>query len=220
MKTRRQFIKFSLKFLSGLSMFFGTMGTALENVYARVKRILVPKGTDLSTLRSENPATLDTRNLEVRPLKEFETMGQTDHEVDLKSWRLLIEGNVATPIQLSYSRVLGLPSIERKVLMICPGFFTNHGSWKGISLMTALNMAGLKADTTHIIASGPQGAYEKSDKFPIADIRADKVFLAYQVNGERLPQKHGFPLRIVAEDYYGDEWVKYVYKIEAIKQTE
>ena len=220
MKTRRQFIKFSLKFLSGLSMFFGTMGTGLENVYARVKRILIPKGTDLSTLRSENPATLDTRNLEVRPLKEFETMGQTDHEADLKSWRLLIEGNVATPIRLSYSRVLGLPSIERKVLMICPGFFTNHGSWKGISLITALNMAGMKADTTHIIASGPQGAYEKSDKFPIADIRSDKVFLAYQVNGERLPQKHGFPLRIVAEDYYGDEWVKYVYKIEAIKKSE
>jgi sulfoxide reductase catalytic subunit YedY len=220
MKTRRQFIKFGLKFLSGLGMFFGTMGAGLENVYAQVKRILVPKGTDLSTLRSENPATLDTRNLEVRPLKEFETMGQTDHEVDLKSWRLLIEGNVATPIRLSYSRVLGLPSIERKVLMICPGFFTNHGRWKGISLMTALNLAGMKADTTHIIASGPQGAYEKSDKFPIADIRSDKVFLAYLVNGERLPQKHGFPLRIVAEDYYGDEWVKYVYKIEAIKQSE
>jgi sulfoxide reductase catalytic subunit YedY len=220
MKTRRQFIKFSLKLLSVLGMFFGTLGAGLESVYARVKRTLVPKGTDLSTLRSENPAALDTRDLEVRPLKEFETMGQTDHEVDLKSWRLVIEGNVATPTRLSYSRVLELPWIERKVLMICPGIFTNHGSWKGISLMTALNLAGLKGDTTHIIASGPQDRYEKADKFPIADIRSDKVFLAYQVNGERLPQKHGFPLRIVAEDYYGDQWVKYVYKIEAIKQME
>jgi len=219
MKTRRQFIKFSLKFLSVLGMFFGILGGWFENVYARSKRILVPKGTDLSALRSENPATLDTRNLEVRPLKEFETMGQTDHEVDLKAWRLLIEGNVATPIRLTYSRILELPWIERKVLMICPGFFTNHGNWKGISLMTALNLAGMKADTTHILASGPQGSYEKADKFPISDIRFDKVFLAYQVNGERLPQKHGFPLRIVAEDYYGDQWVKYVYKIEAIKDS-
>ncbi len=63
-------------------------------------------------------------------------------------------------------------------------------------------------------------ANEKVEKFPIADIRSDKVFLAYQINGERLPQKHGFPLRIVAEDYYGNDWVKYVYKIEAIKKTE
>ena len=220
MKTRRQFIKFSVKFLSGLGMFFGTIGGWFEKVYAQTKRILVPKGTDLSTLRSENPATLDTRNLDVLPLKEFETMGQTDHEVDLKSWRLSIDGNVAAPTRLTYSRIIELPSIERKVLMICPGVFTNHGKWKGISLMTVLNLAGTKADTTHIVVSGPQGSYEKVEKFPIADIRSDKVFLAYQVNGQRLPQKHGFPLRIVAEDYYGDDWVKYVYKIEAIKQME
>ena len=58
--------------------------------------------------------------------------------------------------------------------------------------MTVLNLARMEADTTHIIVSGPQGPYEKVEKFPVADIRSDKVFLAYQVNGERLPQKHGF----------------------------
>ena len=220
MKTRRQFIKFSLKCLSGLAMFFATIGTWLRNGYAQAKRIVVPRGTDFSTLRSENPATLDTRNLEVLPLKEFQTMGLSDHEVDLTSWRLLIEGNVAKPTRLPYFRILKLPSIERNVLLICPRVFVNHGRWKGISLMTVLNLAGMIADTTDIIVSGPQGDYEKVEKFPIADIRSDKVFLAYQVNGERLPQKHGFPLRIVAEDYYGDDWVKYVYKIEAIKQVE
>jgi len=217
MKTRRQFIKLSVKFLSGLVMFFGTISAWLEKVHAQAKRTLVPKGTDLSSLKNENPATLDTRDLEVLPLKAFETMGQTDHKVHLKSWRLLIEGNVATPIRLPYSRIIELPSIERKVLLICPGIFTNHGNWKGVSLMTVLNLARMKADTTHILASGPQGAYEKAEKFPIADVRSDKVFLAYQVNGVDLPQKHGFPLRIVAEDYYGSEWVKYVYKVEAIK---
>ena len=83
--------------------------------------------------------------------------------------------------------------------------------------MTALNLARMKADTTHISASGPEGPYEKAEQFPIADVRSNKVFLAYAVNGEKLPQQHGFPLRIVAEDYYGSDWVKYVYKIEAFK---
>jgi len=217
MKTRRQFIKFSIKFLAGLGAFFSTMGKWLAKAYAETKRILLPKGTDLSTLSNKNPATLDTRNLEVRPLKDFETMGMDDHKVNLKSWGLIVEGNVDAATKLTYSRILELPSIERKVLLICPGFFANHGNWKGVSLMTVLNLARMKADTTHIIVSGPQGAYEKAEKFPIADARSDKVFLAYQVNGVDLPQKHGFPLRIVAEDYYGSEWVKYVYKVEAIK---
>jgi len=217
MKTRRQFIKFSVKFLSSLGLFFSTMGTWLTEAYAKTKRILVPKGTDLDALRSDNPATLDTRNLQILPLKDFQTMGQTDHSVDLKSWRLIIDGNVIVPTRLPYSGIRELPAIERNVLMICPGIFVNHGRWRGISLMTALNLAQMKADTTHISVYGPQGPYEKVERFPISDIRSDKVFLAYQVNGEKLPQKHGFPLRIVAEDYYGDEWVKYVYKIEAIK---
>ncbi|MFH1083362.1 MAG: molybdopterin-dependent oxidoreductase [Pseudomonadota bacterium] len=46
---------------------------------------------------------------------------------------------------------------------------------------------------------------------------ADKIFLAYQVNGVPLPQKHGFPLRLVAEDHYGHEWVKYVHRITVEK---
>jgi DMSO/TMAO reductase YedYZ molybdopterin-dependent catalytic subunit len=217
MKTRRQFIKLTIELFSGVGIFFSGMGLWLKKAYAQTKRIILPKGTSMSSLRNKNPATLDTRNLEVIPLENFRTMGLTDHKVDLKSWRLVIEGNIGVPHNLDYSQILALPTIERNVLLICPGVFSNHGKWKGISLMTVLNPAQMKADTTHIMVSGPQGPYEKLERFPIADIRSNKVFLAYAVNGEKLPQKHGFPLRIVAEDYYGSDWVKYVYKIEALK---
>jgi sulfoxide reductase catalytic subunit YedY len=37
---------------------------------------------------------------------------------------------------------------------------------------------------------------------------ADKAFVAYQVTGEKLPQKHGFPLQLVAVGYYGYGWVR------------
>ncbi len=40
-----------------------------------------------------------------------------------------------------------------------------------------------------------------------------KILLAYGVNDTPLPQKHGFPLRLVLEDHYGYEWVKYVDEI-------
>ena len=49
-------------------------------------------------------------------------------------------------------------------------------------------------------------------------IRSDKVFLAYSVNNGPLPVKHGFPLRLVAEDQVGSQWVKFVDKIEAVIQ--
>ncbi|MGD2098603.1 MAG: molybdopterin-dependent oxidoreductase [Desulfobacterales bacterium] len=217
MKTRRQFIAWALKLFSGLSLFATAARTTLKKAWAQTNRFIVPRGTDLSTLRNRDPATLDTRHLEVLPLDAFETMGLSNHPVHLPSWRLVVEGNVAVPTRIPYSEIIKLPLIERKVLLICPGVFVNHGRWKGISLMTVLDLARMKPDTTHISVYGPKGSYEKVERFPIADVRSDKVFLAYEVNGEKLPQKHGFPLRIVAEDYYGDNWVKYVYKIEAIK---
>ena len=220
MKTRRQFIKLSIKLLTGLGLLFSSIGSALNKAYAQTKRILLPKGTDLSTLINKNPADLDTRNLELLPLQKFQTMGLTHYDVDLKTWRLEIGGNVAAPSKLSYAQIRKLPSIERNVLLICPGFFSNYGRWKGVSIMTVLNLAQMKADTTHITAYGPPGNYEKEESFTIADIRSEKVFLAYEVNGEALPQKHGFPLRIVAQDHYGAEWVKYVYKVEAYKVNE
>jgi sulfoxide reductase catalytic subunit YedY len=217
MKTRRQFITWALKLLAGLGLLATTIRATLKNAWAQTKRFIVPRNTDLSTLRNRDPATLDTRNLEVLPLEGFETMGLSNHAVHMPSWRLIVDGNVDVPTRLPYSQILTLPGIERKVILICPGVFVNHGKWKGISLMTVLNLAHMQADTTHIKVYGPQGNREKVERFPIADVRSDKVFLAYAVNGEKLPQKHGFPLRIVAEDYYGDDWVKYVYKIEAIK---
>lgn len=217
MKTRRQFITWALKLLAGLGLVITTVRFTLKKAWAQTKRFIVSRDTDLSSLRNKDPATLDTRNLEVLPLDAFDTMGLSNHPVHMPSWRLIVEGNVAVPTRLPYTEIIKLPSIERNVLLICPGVFVNHGKWKGISLMTVLDLAQMEADTTHIAVYGPQGTREKVERFPITDVRSDKVFLAYQVNGQKLPQRHGFPLRIVAEDYYGDDWVKYVYRIEAIK---
>ena len=73
---------------------------------------------------------------------------------------------------------------------------------------------GVGEDVTHVTFSGPlRGSFDKVEKFPIKDVLNDKVFLAYEVNGQPLPRRHGFPLRLVAEGYYGDEWVKYVFKL-------
>jgi sulfoxide reductase catalytic subunit YedY len=96
--------------------------------------------------------------------------------------------------------------------LICAGFFTNHGRWKGISIAELLKLAGADEAITHVSIRGPEGRYAKMERFPIAEIISNQVFLAYQVNGQKLPRKHGFPLRAVAEDHYGSERVKFVHR--------
>lgn len=217
METRRTFFKIIFRLTTGMLLGLTTVGSLISRAYARTKRIIVPKGTRMTSLVDKNPAELDTRHLEVIPLTQFETMGLTDHAENIDTWRLKITGKVKKPMALSYRQVLELPAIERKVLLICPGFFTNHGRWKGISVTQLLKLAQPESGITHVTFRGPPGRYEKTERFPITAINADKVFLAYQVNGQTLPRKHGFPLRLVAEDHYGSQWVKYVHEVEAYR---
>ena len=217
MKTRRQFINLLLGFLSGLGLIFSPIANGIRVVFAKAKKIILPKGTRMSSLVGKNPATLDTRNIDLTPVQDFDTMGLDDHKVDLKKWQLEIDGQVHRSLKLTYDQIIEMPSIERNVLLICPGFFAYHARWKGISVAKLLERAEVGSGVTAVTFSGPNGRYEKTERFPIKDILSDKVFLAYSANDSILPKKHGFPLRVVAEDYYGGDWVKYVYKVTANK---
>lgn len=217
MKKRREFIKLSLGYFAGLGILFSPLAPGIRWVWAGAKKIVLPRETPMKTLVGKDPADLDTRNLDPTPIEEFGTMGLRNHQVDLNQWQLEIGGLVQHPLKLGYSQVTEIPSVTKEVLLICPGVFAYHARWEGVSVARLLEMARVSSEVTHVSFSGPAGTYEKTERFPIEDIRSDKVFLAYKVSNEALPQKHGFPLRAVAEGYYGSDWVKYVYKVTAHK---
>jgi len=186
-------------------------------VIAETGKIILPKGTARESLIDKNPAELDAGNLEVTPIENFGTMGLTDHAVSIEKWVLEVDGHVKKPLRLTYEEIKRLPSVERNVLMICPGFFANHGNWKGFSLGALLKRTQAEDGITHVTVRGPDGKYANSQRYPLEDVLSNKVFLAYAVNGKPIPQRHGFPLRAVAEGYYGYDWVKYVYKVTVEK---
>jgi sulfoxide reductase catalytic subunit YedY len=217
MQTRRKFIKKLVGFFAFIGLLLNPFFVGIRSGMTKAKKIILPKGTKRESLVGKNPSHLDAKNLEITPLEDFGTMGLSDHEVDLGSWRLEMSGHLKNPLKLTYKDVTSLPSIEREVLQICPGFFANHGRWKGISIGELLKKAEVKDGVTHVTLKGPRGRNENLQRFPIADILSNRVFLAYQVNGQILPQKQGFPLRTVAEGYYGYDWIKYVDQIRVEK---
>ena len=214
MKSRRSFIQFSIRLFSSLGILLSPILSLLQSALAQARRVILPKGTDLDSLVNRNPRSLDTRNLEPIPTERFGVMGLQDHRVEIDRWRLEIDGQVGQPLRIAYSDLLDLPKIRRNVLQICPGVFSNFGRWEGVSIQTLLHMAKAEKDVTHITVRGPQGKYEQVQRFAISEIAGDRVFLAYAVNGKALLRKHGFPLRVVAEGYYGFDWIKYVYRLE------
>jgi DMSO/TMAO reductase YedYZ molybdopterin-dependent catalytic subunit len=177
--------------------------------WAKTKKLL-PKGFSREELKNMNPEEIDNRNLEIDPLAKFGTMGPTDVAVDIKTYRLKITGKVNQSLSLTYDEILKHPSLTETVLLICPGFFSNNGRWSGVSFTTLLKSAGVHPEAKYLDV---KGAYEKVIRISLKDIDRKRIFLSYRVNGETLPQKHGFPLRLVYEDAYGYDWVKYVDEI-------
>jgi sulfoxide reductase catalytic subunit YedY len=200
--TRRIFLKIGLgSFLLSWSF--------VAKVWAKAKQLL-PKGFPKNQLLNMNPAEIDNRNLEVDPLNKFGTMGPTDVAVDSRTYRLKVTGKIERPLSLSYDQILQYPPLTETVLLICPGFFSNNGRWTGVSFKSLLQEAQIKKEAQYIDIVGVQ---EKRVRIPLKTLEEKKIFLAYLVNGETLPRKHGFPLRLVYEDVYGSDWVKYVEEI-------
>ncbi len=192
--------------LSFLTSAVSTPGVWISRSWAQVKQIL-PKGFPKEKIIEMNPAEIDSRDLDLDTLDQFGTMGTTNLTIDLASYRLKVTGEVNRPLSLAYEEILKLPSVTEDVLLICPGFFANHGRWTGVSLATLLDEAGMKKEAHFVDVKSRDG---KALRIPLQTIRRKKLFLAYQVNDQRLPQKHGFPLRLIYEDAYGEDWVKFV----------
>ncbi|MEW5911730.1 MAG: molybdopterin-dependent oxidoreductase [Thermodesulfobacteriota bacterium] len=193
------------------------VGAAPRLVWAATKRRVLGTHVKATDLAGYNPAYVDPSKLAITPIEQFGTMGISNYKTDLKTWRLQVDGLVQNQLSLDLAQVKARPVLERKVLLICPGVFSYYARYKGFSLGALLKEAGLHKMAKYIEVRGPRGAsLEKYEKFTLAEVLADKVFLAYEVNGVPLPIKHGFPLRVVAGDHYGDDWVKYVYSIKAL----
>jgi DMSO/TMAO reductase YedYZ molybdopterin-dependent catalytic subunit len=199
---------------------FGFARISAENVWAALKRRLLPADTHRAALANMAPSMIDASRIAPTPLHDFGIMGTTDYHVDIDHWQLNIVGAVSRPTSWTYQQLLAQPVIEHKVLMICPGVFANQGVWRGLAIWPLLQASGVQPGASHLVAQGPEGDDRMSWRFSLQDVRSGKIFLSYAVNGRPLPVRHGFPLRIVAEDKFGNQWLKYVDTLKVVKMKD
>ncbi len=216
MPTRRQLLQLMIRLFFWIGAGIGLGFSGASELWAKTKKRILPKNADVERLRHENPAYLDTRNLEIMPVEAFQTMGDKDAPFSMKTWRLEVTGAVQAKLAMTYDEVLNLPPMEREVLLVCPGVFVIHGKWKGFAIEELMQRAkpSQNVSKVHIYGRGRMG--DRKETFSFDDVSSGRVFLCYAVNDGPLPRKHGFPLRVVAEGHWGSHWAKYVYKLEFI----
>jgi DMSO/TMAO reductase YedYZ molybdopterin-dependent catalytic subunit len=127
--------------------------------------------------------------------------------VDVTAWRLRVDGLVDEPRAFRFEE---LPVGEqRRALLDCTSGWYTIQDWRGVRVGDLLAAAGVADDAAWVTVHSVTG-YRWS--YPIAEAR--EFLLATEVGGDRLSHGHGAPLRLVAPDRRGFQWVKWVDRVE------
>jgi DMSO/TMAO reductase YedYZ molybdopterin-dependent catalytic subunit len=141
-----------------------------------------------------------------------------DPTVVVSRWQLEVGGLVGKPVSWTYDEVLQLPAETRAITLECisnqvDGRLISTAQWRGVTLNTLLERAGgfNEPEGKHVVFTGVDG-YVTS--LPLPDLLEARALLAYQMNGETLPERHGFPLRAITPGRYGEQSAKWVTRVE------
>jgi DMSO/TMAO reductase YedYZ molybdopterin-dependent catalytic subunit len=154
--------------------------------------------------------------------------------VDLKTWRLNVEGNVKRTIALSLGELIrNFKPVSVAATNQCsgnsrsrlqprvPGAQWGNGAmgnamWTGVSLRELLDLAGTKEGSIQVQFQGletgpgpnglPSNLFLKS--LDLSNSVIDECVVAYLMNGEPLPMLNGFPIRLVVPGYFATYWTK------------
>jgi len=127
-------------------------------------------------------------------------------KVSAATWQLRIRGMVDNPMTITFDELTKLPMIEHDVTLTCVsdavgGGYIGNARWQGTLLADVLRKAGIQAGAEQIVMRDVNGMTIGVATEPVMDGR--KSMLAVGMNGQPLPQAHGYPVRVVVPGLYG-----------------
>lgn len=148
---------------------------------------------------------------------------------DFVDWRLEVGGLVRNPMSFSLDDLRGLGDRQaQRVLHNCVQGWTSIGEWRGVPLSVVVDLVEPMPQARYLCfltmqdnrrdepsAQGPGQFYEVID---LRLARQSHTLLAFEMNGEPLPIKHGAPLRLRVENQVGFKMAKWIEGIEFVSE--
>jgi len=160
----------------------------------------------------------------IRPDDEFYQVSKNlvDPDIARDSWRLDIVGRVENPRVYSFADIVAMPAVEQETTLLCISYGVGSGLcsnaiWKGVPLPTLLAQVKPKPNVTTVLFRAADGYYET---FRFEKAMEPITLVAYEMNGEPLPQRHGFPLRLIVPGLYGEKNPKWLTRIELLDEAD
>ncbi|MYC89219.1 MAG: sulfite oxidase [Gemmatimonadales bacterium] len=147
-------------------------------------------------------------------------------------WSLEVGGLVDRPRTFSLAELRARPRQEVVFTLECsgnrgrPSFMgaVHNARWAGARLADVLAEAGVQEAGIEVVFFGADEGEEEirgntvtqnfARSMSLEDAMDPGVILAWEVNGEPLPNEYGFPLRVIAPGWYGIANMKWLTRIE------
>src|SRR5437588_1669544 len=127
-------------------------------------------------------------------------------ELSLSSWKLLIEGRVAHPLELTLADLIESPTKKMEAMLECAGnaaggSAVSNGIWEGVPLAGLLREAGAAPETASIVFEAADSGRLMQDSpplpycqvVPFAKCMRPENLIAFKLNDRFLGRKNGFP---------------------------
>ena len=144
------------------------------------------------------------------------TKNVVDPRVDVRLWHLEVNGLVRNQATLRFQDLTGFSAVEQETTLMCisngldAGLISN-AVWKGFPLRDLLEKAAPLSDAARVRLHGVDNY---TDTIPLEKAMDPTTLLAYEMNGVPLPDRHGYPLRVIVPGYFGEKHVKWLTRIE------
>ncbi len=189
---------------------------------------------EFETMRGEYPFRIDLRELRsfITPNEDFFSVAHYDRPMlDAADWSLQVGGLVERPASYTLDELRAMPREERMVTFECSGNqgIRHHGMvgnavWAGTPLRPLLEAAGPHVTVLETVFWAADSGTEtiRNNEYPqnfaramsLTDAMESGAILAWEMNGEPLPAKNGFPLRLIVPGWYGIGHVKWLTRIQ------
>jgi DMSO/TMAO reductase YedYZ molybdopterin-dependent catalytic subunit len=142
----------------------------------------------------------------------------SDPSVGSDGWTLKVTGMVENELELSYEDLVARATVEKITTLSCisnelNGHLISTALWTGLPLADLLSEAGVQEGAVDLKFHSADD-YEDSVSVEIG-MRPDNLIVT-GMNGETLPEKHGFPARLIIPDIYGMKNMKWLDRIEVV----
>lgn len=140
------------------------------------------------------------------------TFGITPN-IDVNTFRLVIDGEVNHPLSLSMTDIQQMPLTSMTIRHVCVEGWAAIVQWGGIQLRDLVALAQPKANVKYVYFYSADNYYESWD---IASALHPQTLMAYQKNGQPLTIDNGAPLRLASPIKLGYKQSKWVMQIRLL----